>query len=286
MDKLSGPTPLETVTFEGRTFRIKRDDLLHPVICGNKWRKLQGWRPAIKDSSEVISFGGAHSNHLPALACVLSEMKRPGRFFIRGEELNAQSSPSLRYCASLGMQLNFITRETYKNLRAEDWSMSLLPDVQVPSDALVIPEGGFGAEVLSGCAHIWAELQQEQIDHFILPSGTGATALGVLNAMPEGASTILHVVSAVKGAKRERERILTAATLRNIRCVFQDDPHGGFGRIPEKIGQITTRFTQQTGIPLNRNYTPKALEYLLRTDLSGTVVLLHTGGFNLSGDFE
>lgn len=290
MFKSEGPTYLQRVDFRGKEFFVKRDDLIHPVISGNKWRKLKGWLPEIDRNKRVVSFGGAHSNHLPALAHLLDAQNVPGTFLIRGEELKPTSSLVLRYCWERGMELEFISRQSYRELREQNWDLTKSALSHVVRDYLatevcVIPEGGFGPQVLVGCKDIWTELsaQLPHIDHLLLPSGTGATALGIIDAMPQDCPTTLHVISAVKGAKREAERIVRAAELRGIECIFMDDIRGGFGKVPDALSALAQEFTLQTGIPLNRNYTPKALHYLERTSLDGVVVLLHTGGFNLSG---
>lgn len=280
------PTPLQKIRFHNKSFWIKRDDLIHPVICGNKWRKLEGWVDRIASVDTVISFGGAYSNHLPALAELLSWKKKKGIFLVRGNELDAQSSEQLRFCQEKGARLVFISRSEYSKLREKAWEISnvLKAELGVHDQTLIIPEGGFGEEVLEGCAKIWDEILASEIDpdHLILPSGTGATALGILKRMPFGCNTKMHVVSAVKGAIREQKMLESLARAKAIDLIFIDDLHGGFGKFPQILQVLRDGFVTQTGIAINRNYSPKALEYLSRVDVSGTVVFLHTGGFKLA----
>ena len=94
---------------------VKRDDLLHPEISGNKWRKLKyNIEQAIHLHSEgIFTFGGAYSNHLVATAAAAKEFGLKSIGFVRGEELNSNSNDTLKRCAELGMDLQFLSREMY-----------------------------------------------------------------------------------------------------------------------------------------------------------------------------
>lgn len=117
---------------------IKRDDLLHPIVSGNKWRKLKYiLNHALSQGAiKIVSMGGAYSNHLHALAYVGHRLGIQTEGFIRGEP---QSNPTLSDLRRWGMRLQFVSREDYRNLRQyKHWNS--LPGID--TNAYWLPEGG------------------------------------------------------------------------------------------------------------------------------------------------
>ena len=263
------PSPLEELTLEGGNLWIKRDDLIHPIVSGNKWRKLQGFFKSLPPGEPITTFGGAYSNHLPAAAFAAKYLGHPITGIVRGEELNPASNPLLAYCKAQGMALEFISRSAFRALRDQNWA---------GYPGRILPEGGAGAHALEGCGEIWKELAQEP-DHLILAAGTGATVLGILTAMPQDSITKVHVVSAVKGARREETTVRNLASKKGIHLHWEDEHHfGGFGRWSPTLLEGAKAFDRTTGIPLDPNYNAKVWAYLQRTPLEGKVVWIHTGG--------
>lgn len=294
MSALRLPSPLERLKWsrlEGLELWVKRDDLIHPVISGNKWRKLQGlfedWRA--EPPSLIVSFGGAYSHHLSALALCLEQRGWPGLFVVRGEELNEGSNLTLRYCAERGVRLQFVTRERYRQLRARGWLLSLQERVEwgLPEGILSLPEGGDAVSAERGCRAIWAELESqrsrhEALDELWLCAGTGATARGLMMGMPYGCETKLVIISAVKGAHAQAQQTLAVAQARGLRCEWLDELRfGGFGRRTDALMRLRAEGIEETGVWVDPIYQPKLWWELLerRALLRGKrVVWLHTGG--------
>ena len=185
---------------------IKRDDLIHPEVSGNKWRKLKYNIELVQFQKKdgVLTFGGAYSNHLlaTAAACNLAGLKSIG--IVRGEELTANSNSNLKRCAELGMELKFIPREEY-DARNEKFVQETWKE-EYPF-YLLIPEGGANYYGMVGCQEIRKELPNE-IDHLFVAQGTTTTSCGLLVGL--GESTQLHVVPVLKGfdAKAEMKKQL------------------------------------------------------------------------------
>jgi 1-aminocyclopropane-1-carboxylate deaminase len=274
------PSPLQKLPMEGMDLWMKRDDLIHPIISGNKWRKLKGFFKKIDPSKTIITFGGAYSNHLPAaaLAAKLHEMKIIG--LVRGEELNKDSNNVLKYCASKGMELCFISRSHYRTLRERNWQMGDNLIQNIPNHHIVLPEGGAGNHTKEGCAKIWEEIKNEFIpDHLIISSGTGATVLGILSAMSQNEKTRVHVISAVRGAIEEMNSVCTYAEAKGIAVNWVNESFGGFGKTTPELLEESEKFLAQTGIQLDRNYNAKLWFWLKNHPPQGKVVWINTGGF-------
>ena len=241
------PSPTEKLLdFSSGSLWMKRDDLIHPDVSGNKWRKLKGFFREVDPSRPVLTFGGGHSNHLRAAAFALAHAGIKGIAVVRGEELSPQHSPTLKYCEKMGMALHFIPRSEYKVLREKDW----LPTAGQLQEwggesAQILPEGGAGRHAFEGCGEIWTELDHKP-DHLLIASGTATTVLGILSAMPEDSPTKVHVISAVKGAKKEQARVKVCAQQKSINLHWEDEVHfGGFGKIPAQLTPLQTAFNKE-----------------------------------------
>jgi len=277
------PSPLQKLPMEGMDLWMKRDDLIHPIISGNKWRKLKGFFRKIDRSKTIITFGGAYSNHLPAaaLAAKLHEMKIIG--IVRGEELNSKSNRFLKYCSEHGMELCFISRSEYRGLRERNWQIGDI-DQNIPNHHVVLPEGGAGGHTKEGCAEIWEEIIKEFIpDHLIISSGTGSTAYGILTAMSQNEKTMVHVISAVRGAEQEMNSVCTYAEANGIAVNWVNESFGGFGKTTLELLDESEKFQSQTGIQLDPNYNAKLWFWLKNKTLEGSVVWVNTGGFSFQG---
>ncbi|MFJ7070013.1 1-aminocyclopropane-1-carboxylate deaminase/D-cysteine desulfhydrase [Streptomyces sp. NPDC101115] len=175
------PSPLEPVEDERFTRRglrllLKRDDLIHPDLPGNKWRKLAlNLREA--DGRPVLTFGGAYSNHLRATAAAGRLLGFDTVGVVRGDELEDRPlNPSLARCAADGMRLVFVDRATY---RAKDDPAVLARILErTPKDVYVVPEGGSNALAVRGCAELGGELCGAA-DVAAVACGTGGTLAGL-----------------------------------------------------------------------------------------------------------
>jgi 1-aminocyclopropane-1-carboxylate deaminase len=272
------------------SFDIKRDDLIDPVISGNKWRKLKYNIEKVKQEkyNGILTFGGAFSNHLIATAQAAHDNRIDAVGIVRGDELNANSNETLRSCEELGMQLVFISRDDYKRRHEKEYLSRL--NVKFPN-LLMVPEGGANFYGAIGCQEIISTMSQ-RYDHIYLAAGTGTTAAGMLSAI--GSETTLHAVSALKGD------FLEADIRKLLWSIVGDDEHatslmknldlntsshcGGYGKTTNELFDIIRSFHKQTQIALEPIYTGKVLFAMIEDIKSGiiksdqNVLMIHTGG--------
>lgn len=269
---------------------IKRDDLIHPEVSGNKWRKLKYNIELVQFQKKdgVLTFGGAYSNHLlaTAAACNLAGLRSIG--VVRGEELTTDSNANLKRCAELGMELKFIPREEY-DARNEKFVQETWKE-EYPF-YLFIPEGGANYYGMVGCQEIWKELPNE-INHLFVAQGTTATSCGLLVGLRE--STRLHVVPVLKGfdAKSEMKKqlfpfLIDEETIQEqlSRVEVHSEAHfGGYGKWNRELIEFIANCEKEYDLPLDKIYTGKAfyalMDWLAKQDFQTpqTVVFLHTGG--------
>lgn len=258
---------------------VKRDDLIHPYISGNKWRKLKHPLQQAKkeQKSLLVTFGGAWSNHLLATACAGAKFGFRTYGFVRGEVIE---NPVLKLCQIFGMELHFVDRESYRNK-----NVLFNTHFANSTDAFFIDEGGFGMLAAQGCAEITNEWNRSY-DHCFCACGTGTTLAGLAQgiAAQQGA-TLLHGVPVLKGGGFIRHEIQKLGVDDPSAVQLHLDYHfGGYAKTkPELIGFIKT-FTQQTSLLIEPTYTGKlfyALHDLIvkrKIERGATVLVLHTGG--------
>ncbi|MFF0436220.1 1-aminocyclopropane-1-carboxylate deaminase/D-cysteine desulfhydrase [Streptomyces sp. NPDC004327] len=184
------PSPLQPVederfTRHGLTLLIKRDDLIHPGLPGNKWRKLAlNLRAAA--GRPVLTFGGAYSNHLRATAAAGRLLGFATIGVVRGEELAGRPpNPSLARCAADGMRLVFVDRATYRAKHEPAVLARILARAGAPGDVYVVPEGGSNALAVQGCVELGRELAGEA-DVAAVAVGTGGTLAGLAAGLGPG----------------------------------------------------------------------------------------------------
>lgn len=176
------PSPLQEVSDDrfarhGVRLLLKRDDLIHPELIGNKWRKLA---PNLERAAgrTLLTFGGAYSNHLRATAAAGRLLGLPTVGVVRGDELAGRPlNPSLARCVADGMRLHFVDRSTYRRKTEPDVLGTLLGAVGA-QDAYVVPEGGSNAAAVRGCRALGEELRG-RTDVVALACGTGGTLAGL-----------------------------------------------------------------------------------------------------------
>ncbi|KGE12957.1 1-aminocyclopropane-1-carboxylate deaminase/D-cysteine desulfhydrase [Sphingobacterium deserti] len=258
---------------------VKRDDLIHPYISGNKWRKLKyTLNQAIQqDRTLLVTFGGAWSNHLLATACAGAKFGFKTFAFVRGEEVD---NPVLKLCKLFGMQLKFTDRQRYKEKETlfEEYFAK-------DSNAYFIDEGGYGPHGMMGCSEVIDELN-EYYEHIFCACGTGTTAAGLLHGINKNRLTsIVHAVPVLKGGSFIGEEIAKLLPNGQENLQLHTAYHcGGYAKTTPSLISFVKDFTQQTGVLLEPTYTGKlvfALHDLLAKDQipSGSkILILHTGG--------
>lgn len=259
---------------------IKREDLLHPHISGNKFRKLKYnlAEAKVKKHKKILTFGGAFSNHIVAVAAAGKEYGFQTIGVIRGEELVSQiaDNPSLQFAQECGMQLEFISREQYRHKNEiaalEYWQKKY-------GEVYVLPEGGTNQLAVKGCEEIITSAD-EVYDFICCAVGTGGTISGIINsAMPH--QKIIGF-PALKGDFLQED-------IRNFthenNWELQTDYHfGGYAKTTSKLIQFLNDFHAQHHIPLDPIYTGKMVYGVM--DLiqkkyfkkGSKILLIHTGG--------
>lgn len=277
---------IEDAVFTGQKLELylKRDDLIHPLISGNKWRKLKYvlQEARIQHKTHLVTFGGAFSNHLLATAAAGANSGFQTTGFVRGE--NVQND-TLFMCRLLGMKLIFTDRESYQH-KPGLFLQYFFNDPQ----AFFIDEGGASVQAASGCSELVAELP-EQYDHLFCACGTGTTAAGVINGLDNNnLPTQFHAVPVFKNADWMRQEIEKYLLKEASFISHTNYDFGGYAKTtPELIGFIQ-KFVAATGILIDPVYTGKmlfAIYDLAQKNyfLPGSKILaIHTGGtFGLLG---
>ena len=267
---------------------MKRDDLIHPIISGNKIRKLKfNLKEALRNECKaIITFGGAYSNHLIASAAAAKELGIPVIGKVRGEELTSDSNSILQHCHSLGMDLEFLTRSEFSSQKHQSGLVQL-----DGSSYWFIPEGGANTQGIEGCTEIVKELDQDY-DFYVVAQGTTTTSLGLLKSIPEHAKLI--VVPVLKGfdVQKEMRRLLQDDALfdsLSAKLIIWDSyHHGGYAKTSPELMTFIDEFHVRNHFHIEPVYTGKVF-YALNDMLSKEkesfagkkVLVLHTGGVYL-----
>jgi len=265
--------------------KIKRDDLIHPIISGNKWRKLQGNLQHAKTNNYqgILSFGGGYSNHIHALAFACYQQKIPSIAIIRGEA-HYQSNFTLSWARHWGMLLIFVDRKTYRRRTDSDYLTELQQEFP---NYFIVPEGGSNQLALSGVGETIDELnQQTEFDSLMLPVGSGGTLAGLVKA-DKGQHNILGI-AVLKQGEYLREAVTDLLPNKVINYqnwqILTDFHRGGYAKFSTADSERLRLFSHQVGIPFEPIYSGKMILALL--DLveqnffpkNHTLMLLHTGG--------
>lgn len=286
---LPRPTPVQEIhepllDRHGVRLLIKRADLVHPIISGNKWYKLKYNLLAAREQGfdTLLSFGGAYSNHIHALAGAGREHGFRTIGVIRGEP-HEPLNPTLRFAVDHGMALHYLTRVEYRLKDSPEMAERLR---QQFGEFYLIPEGGANALAVQGCSEMLVDVNDE-FDAVACACGTGGTLSGLIAGL-KGERRALGV-AVLKGGEFLRDevrRLLLESRGRQfenwqIECDFH---HGGYAKATPELLAFMQRFEQQHAIPLDPVYTGKLL-FALYTMIGqqqfarGTTLLaIHSGG--------
>jgi len=264
---------------------IKREDLIHPQISGNKFRKLkynllEAKRKGLK---KLLTFGGAYSNHIlaTAVAAKMNDFKAFG--VIRGDELGKNlertlsQNDTLREASKYGMEFVFVSREQYRDKMSADFIQSLRKKF---GDFHLIPEGGTNSLAIKGCEEILTE-HDTQFDYICCCVGTGGTISGLINSS-EHHQKVLGF-PALKGSFLQDEIREIVGEQSNWE-LLSDYHFGGYSKYSKELIGFINEFKQKTSIPLDPIYTGKMMFGILdlvkknRFPNGAKILAIHTGG--------
>ncbi|WP_329198180.1 MULTISPECIES: 1-aminocyclopropane-1-carboxylate deaminase/D-cysteine desulfhydrase [unclassified Streptomyces] len=261
------PSPVQEVHDErfgrhGVRLLLKRDDLVHPELPGNKWRKLApNLRAAVEGGyCGLVTFGGAYSNHLRATAAAGRLLGMATVGVVRGDELAGRPlNASLARCAADGMRLHFVSRSEYRR-KAEPGVQAGLLAAAGADGAYVIPEGGSNALALLGCAELGRELRGAG-DVVAVACGTGGTLAGLAAGLGPGQRAVGVPVLAggfLDAEIRSLQRQAFGGPAGDW-TLAEGFHHGGYARVPAELEAFAAGFEARHRIPVERVYVAKLL---------------------------
>jgi 1-aminocyclopropane-1-carboxylate deaminase len=271
---------------------VKREDLLHPNIPGNKWRKLKyNLQDAKKQKLDtLLTFGGAYSNHIAAVAAAGKEFNFNTIGIIRGDE-HPTLNPTLQFAISQGMQLNYVSREQYKHKNDPAFLVELTEQYNAP---YIIPEGGTNVLAVKGCAEIINDIQLD-FDYICAAAGTGGTVAGLI----AGLAGTKHVLGfpALKGGEflqSEIDELVHNFCGRNYSNweLMTAYHFGGYAKVKPELIHFIRDFQEQFHIPLEPVYTGKLFYGIFDLISKGyfaagsRIIALHTGGLQGNAGFQ
>jgi 1-aminocyclopropane-1-carboxylate deaminase len=271
---------IESFSAENVGLYIKREDLLHPDVSGNKYRKLKYNIAEAQNRGHrtILTFGGAYSNHIAAVAAAGKRFNFKTIGVIRGAEIESKigSNPSLQFAQNKGMQLHFVSRKDYA-IKEDDLYIESLR--RKFGKFYLLPEGGTNALAVKGCEEI-LQADDSKFDYICASVGTGGTLAGLVNAS-KAHQTILGF-SALKGTF-QKEIIEKYSSKTNFE-ITDDYCFGGYAKIDSQLVRFINDFKENTKISLDPVYTAKMMYGIIDLLKSGyfrensRILAVHTGG--------
>jgi 1-aminocyclopropane-1-carboxylate deaminase len=265
---------------------VLREDMIHPFIQGNKWRKLKYNLADFRSSGKkiILTFGGAYSNHLIATAdaCRLSGI--PSIAVIRGEETD---NPNKRFLESAGMKIVHVNRTDYRQKTESRYLKGLMNEltekrmIDDPESVFIIPEGGSNIAAVRGVGEINAIIPEE-FTSISCAAGTGATAAGISAGLSPHQK--LHVVPVLKSREWMEERIADFGGKTENISIHHGYEFGGYAKTNPGLMDFCNMFSLETGVPVEPVYTGKlfyAIRDLIRNNYfaeNEKILIIHTGG--------
>lgn len=262
---------------------VLRLDKIHPMISGNKWFKLKYYIENAKKSNikRLVSYGGAYSNHLLALAAAARINGFTSTGYIRGEKPNILS-PILLLASQFGMELRFLSRREYDNKKR---SVALHPTEDNDQETFSIPEGGAGVDGIRGAEEILSVLPLKKYSHICCAAGTGTTLAGIINSAESNQKII--GVSVLKGTHDFQPlnilSIKNLSKLGNVQMIHEDH-FGGYAKWNQILIDFMNRVFEESGIPTDIVYTGKLFYSISRMSMEKSfspgshILILHSGG--------
>lgn len=263
------------IDIPGISFYIKRDDLIHPLVSGNKWRKLEGFVKKAKETNKLtlVTKGGAYSNHLLATAVASAALGFKSKGWVRGE-IPEMLNPHLFWCKWFGMELIPTSRTDYSNWSEQELLQS--------NYEFFIPEGGTAKEAELGIEKLALELGN-QWDHIFIASGTGTTATLLANAM-SNSSPHTKVWANLVLKTKEFQWPFELIKPENF-MVLNTYHFGGYAKTTQELIALAKAASALNAIVFDQVYTAKTLYAMsatvknaIETFEKKRILFVHTGG--------
>ena len=279
MTQLQNPIPITEIPLKQNiSLFLKREDLIHPQISGNKYWKLfynvKNYLEKKTENPQIITFGGAFSNHISAVSFLGKEQNIKTLGIIRGEELqnNFNENPTLKFASENGMDFQFLTREEYRDKE----NLQILFQKKFP-EALIIEEGGTNNLAVKGIQNMLGN-QTKDFHYLCSAVGTGGTIAGISKYCEENQKVIGF--KAVKDDSLE-EKILQLSGKKNFTLLEATEK---YGKITDENIRFINWFYQEYQIPLDPIYTGKMMMKIFEMienqffPENSKILAFHTGG--------
>jgi len=276
---------LPVVAEKGVRLLIKREDLNHPTVSGNKWWKLKyNLIEAVRQKKDtILTFGGAYSNHIHAVAAAAKELNVSSIGVIRGEEVRPLN-PTLTFAQSMGMRFQFVSREVYRQKNDAAFADSLHEKF---GDFFLIPEGGTNSLAVKGAAEFANKLKSVPFDSLFVPVGTAGTFAGLIAGFKgERFLTGVPVLKLGENLPNEVIAHIHAAGFSNYDNwdILRGYEFGGYAKTTDQLIDFITKMKHQHNLLLDHVYTAKMLFGIVCQIGAGsfprgtTILAIHTGG--------
>ncbi len=261
---------------------LKREDLNHPFVSGNKWWKLKyNLLEAVRQHhATILTFGGAYSNHIYATAAAAKELNIKSIGIIRGER-TLPLNRTLRFAMDQGMQLHYVSRESYREKETPAFHEKLRNQF---GDFYLIAEGGTNELAVKGCEEFGSKLNTVQADYLCMPVGTGGTIAGIIKTISPGTTVLGFAVLKDAGFLEPKIRTLAGGSRDAEWKVVTDYAYGGYAKRNDLVTAFMRNFRERMNVRLDFVYTGKMMCGVFDLIEKGffergtTVLAIHTGG--------
>lgn len=291
---------IKTVNYLNTNIDILRLDLIHPLWGGNKFFKLKyNIQKARENNLPILTFGGAHSNHIFSTAAICAEQGIPCIGIIGGGEEQAETSPTMIFAKEKGMRLFFISREKYRTKTEESFLNELK---ETFGNFHLVPEGGSNYEAVKGCTEILTK-DHHHYDYIFCACGTASTFSGIkISAPPHQAVIGVSVLKGENTLINEANKWLlqfganpikeNGSPLIHKSTILSEYHFGGYAKFNQELVDFKFEIENWYGVPLDYIYTCKAFyaafDLLKNKRLSEDpkILIVHTGGLQGNKAYE
>ncbi len=291
----------QKIVFSYHSVDVLRLDQIHPYYGGNKYFKLKHNLQKAKDlgQTQILTFGGAHSNHIYSTAAICKEHGLRSVGVIRGEESGIEQSPTLQFALDCGMKLHFVSREEYNKKTNDSMTAELRSRF---GDFYLVPEGGSNYEGVKGCTEILTD-ELKKYDYVFCACGTASTYSGL--KISAAAHQKVIGISVLKGENKlveiangwlksfEKEEIKPYEKgLVGHSTIVSGYHFEGYAKFSEELKEFKLKFERRYSITLDHIYTAKlfyaVFDLIKQNKLTrdSSLLVVHSGGLQGNAAFE